>query len=124
MIFPRSALREKNKKNTPILCIMALLKVKSVLCLLTIPSCFMSSFEVVHGQNLGGGMSCTAETDFVPYMAFYVRYSLSCSSDLCTLYAELFGRASPQTSPSLKISDFENPSDSDSACLFVYAFIL
>jgi hypothetical protein len=27
-------------------------------------------------------------------------------------------------SPSQKISSFENPSDSDSACLFVYAFIL
>jgi hypothetical protein len=27
-----------------------------------------------------------AETDFVPYMAFDVRYSLSCSSDFCTLY--------------------------------------
>jgi hypothetical protein len=27
-------------------------------------------------------------------------------------------------SPSPKISDFENPLDSDSACLFVYAFIL
>jgi hypothetical protein len=33
--------------------------------------------------------------------------------------AELFGRPSP----SPKISDFENPLDSDSACLFVYAFI-
>jgi hypothetical protein len=31
---------------------------------------------------------------------------------------ELFGRPSP------KFSDFENPLDSDSACLFVYAFIL
>jgi hypothetical protein len=30
--------------------------------------------------------SCTAETYFVHYMALYVRYSLSCSSDLCTLY--------------------------------------
>jgi hypothetical protein len=30
--------------------------------------------------------SCKAETDFVPYMALYVRYSLSCSSDFCTLY--------------------------------------
>jgi hypothetical protein len=29
---------------------------------------------------------CTAETDFVHYMALYVRYSLSCSSDFCTLY--------------------------------------
>jgi hypothetical protein len=40
--------------------------------------------------------------------------------------AELFGRPSPRTSlkSSPKISDFENPSDSDSACLFVYAFIL
>jgi hypothetical protein len=27
-------------------------------------------------------------------------------------------------SPSPKISDLENPSDSDSACLLVYAFIL
>jgi hypothetical protein len=27
-------------------------------------------------------------------------------------------------SPSSKISDFENPSDSDSVCLLVYAFIL
>jgi hypothetical protein len=34
------------------------------------------------------------------------------------LSLELFGRPSP------KISDFENPSDSDSACLLVYAFIL
>jgi hypothetical protein len=33
---------------------------------------------------------------------------------------ELFGRPSP----SPKISDFKNHSDSDSACLFVYAFIL
>jgi hypothetical protein len=27
-----------------------------------------------------------AETDFVPYIAFYVRYSLSCSSHFYTLY--------------------------------------
>jgi hypothetical protein len=42
--------------------------------------------------------------------------------------AELFGRPSPSLRTSLKSadSDFENPSDSDSdsACLFVYAFIL
>jgi hypothetical protein len=39
---------------------------------------------------------------------------------VCKYYflPELFGRPSP------KISDFENPSDSDSACLLVYAFIL
>jgi hypothetical protein len=41
---------------------------------------------------------------------------------------ELFGRPSPSPRTSLKSadSDFENTSDldSDSACLFVYAFIL
>jgi hypothetical protein len=41
---------------------------------------------------------------------------------------ELFGRPSPSSRTSLKSadSDFENTldSDSDSACLFVYAFIL
>jgi hypothetical protein len=40
--------------------------------------------------------------------------------------AELFGRpsTSPRTSLKSADSDFENTSDSDSACLFVYAFIL
>jgi hypothetical protein len=36
----------------------------------------------------------------------------------------LFGRPSPRTSLKSADSDFENTSDSDSACLFVYAFIL
>jgi hypothetical protein len=43
-----------------------------------------------------------------------------------SLKAELFGRPSPRTSLKSADSDFKNPSDSDSdsACLFVYAFIL
>jgi hypothetical protein len=40
--------------------------------------------------------------------------------------SELFGRPSPSPRTSLKSadSDFETTLDSDSACLFVYAFIL
>jgi hypothetical protein len=43
-------------------------------------------------------------------------------SSIVTCRAELFGRPSLSPSPSPKFLDFENPSDS--ACLFVYAFIL
>jgi hypothetical protein len=53
--------------------------------------------------------------------------SLSTPQLIHNSLAELFGRPSPspslRTSPSPKISDFENTSDLDSACLFVYAFI-
>jgi hypothetical protein len=48
-------------------------------------------------------------------MPFYVKKSYE---------SELFGRPSPRTSLKSADSDFENTSDSDSACLFVYAFIL
>jgi hypothetical protein len=41
-------------------------------------------------------------------------------------YRQSFSSSSPSPRTSLKStdSDFENTSDSDSACLFVYAFIL
>jgi hypothetical protein len=47
---------------------------------------FSRNTDDLQQNNTLRAPSCTAETDFVPYMAFYVWYNLSCSSDFCTLY--------------------------------------
>jgi hypothetical protein len=54
------------------------------------------------------------------FASFSFSFSFSLLLFLGRHCTKLFGRPSP----SPKISDFENPSDSDSACLFVYALIL
>jgi hypothetical protein len=63
----------------------------------------------------------SSDRELFSVLFLYIFFEdLTMIADASCFLSELFGRPSP----SPKISGFENPSDSDSAYLFFYAFIL